>query len=253
MSAKTTTPALKRRWFMDRPIAVKIATSLLVLGVTFGVVGGAGGVALWRAAGHLEEMSQYTGTLQSALAELRTAQSRSHLLFVQAATADPATREQIMTTSRWLDGDVEKQIAIIDEFPEVQTQQWEDFQTRWAAWVAYRDTTLTPMLGTTDLRSLAVAFEADAAADADWAGRALALTAGQVDAKVNEILENGRREATTTIIALSIAFAVTATVSYASDLLFQAGFLPRLPSTGMWALMVAIWFVTMIVTPRYYR
>jgi hypothetical protein len=54
-------------------------------------------------------------------------------------------------------------------------------------------------------------------------------------------------------IALSIAFAVTAVVSYASDLLFQAGFIPRVPSTGMWGLMVAIWFVTMIVTPRFYR
>ena len=46
-------------------------------------------VALWRAAEHLEEMSQYTGKLQTALAELRTAQSRSHLLFVQAATVGP--------------------------------------------------------------------------------------------------------------------------------------------------------------------
>src|SRR6186997_1020004 len=40
-------------------------------------------------------------------------------------------------------------------------------------------------------------------------------------------------------IALSIAFAVTAVVSYASDLLFQAGFIPRFPSTDLWALMVA--------------
>ena len=54
-------------------------------------------------------------------------------------------------------------------------------------------------------------------------------------------------------IALSIAFAVTAAVSYASDLLSQAGFIPQIPSTGLWALMVAIWFVTMIVTPRFYR
>jgi hypothetical protein len=54
-------------------------------------------------------------------------------------------------------------------------------------------------------------------------------------------------------IALSIAFALTAVVSYASDLLYQAGFIPQFPSTGLWALMVAIWFVTMIVTPRFYR
>jgi hypothetical protein len=54
-------------------------------------------------------------------------------------------------------------------------------------------------------------------------------------------------------IALSIAFALTAVVSYASDLLFQAGFIPQLPSTGLWALMVVVWFMAMIVTPRFYR
>ncbi len=54
-------------------------------------------------------------------------------------------------------------------------------------------------------------------------------------------------------IAISIAFAVTATVSYASDLLFEAGFIPPMPSTGVWAVMMGIWFITMIVTPRFYR
>ena len=54
-------------------------------------------------------------------------------------------------------------------------------------------------------------------------------------------------------IALSIAFAVVAGLSYTSDLLHQAGFIPQIPSTGLWALMVPIWFVSMIVTPRFYR
>ena len=54
-------------------------------------------------------------------------------------------------------------------------------------------------------------------------------------------------------IALSIAFALLGVVSYASDLLHQAGFIPALPATGLWALMVAIWFVTMIATQRFYR
>ena len=54
-------------------------------------------------------------------------------------------------------------------------------------------------------------------------------------------------------IALSIAFALTAAVSYSADLLFQAGFIPQIPATGLWALMVAIWFVSMMVTPRFYR
>ena len=54
-------------------------------------------------------------------------------------------------------------------------------------------------------------------------------------------------------IALSIAFAVTAAASYASDLLVQAGFVPQFPALGIWALMVGIWFIAMIVTPRFYR
>jgi hypothetical protein len=54
-------------------------------------------------------------------------------------------------------------------------------------------------------------------------------------------------------IALSIAFAVVAALSYTSDLLHQAGLIPQIPSTGLWALMVPIWFVSMIVTPRFYR
>ena len=55
------------------------------------------------------------------------------------------------------------------------------------------------------------------------------------------------------LVSLAVAFAITAVVSYAADLLHQAGFIPELPSTGVWALMVAIWFVSMLVTQRYYR
>ena len=55
------------------------------------------------------------------------------------------------------------------------------------------------------------------------------------------------------LVALAVAFALIAILSYSSDLLHQAGFIPQLPATGLWALMVMVWFVTMIVTPRYYR
>src|SRR6186713_1928264 len=53
-------------------------------------------------------------------------------------------------------------------------------------------------------------------------------------------------------IALSIAFAFIAALSYVIDLLTQAGVIPQVPSTGLWALMVFVWFITMIVTPRFY-
>ena len=55
------------------------------------------------------------------------------------------------------------------------------------------------------------------------------------------------------LVALAIAFAVTAVVSYSSDLLFQAGFIPQFPATGLWGVMVAIWFISMLTTPRFYR
>ena len=55
------------------------------------------------------------------------------------------------------------------------------------------------------------------------------------------------------LIALAVAFAATATISYAADILHLAGFIPPLPAAGMWALMIAIWFVCMLVTSRRYR
>ena len=54
-------------------------------------------------------------------------------------------------------------------------------------------------------------------------------------------------------IALSIAFAFIAALSYVCDLVFQAGFIPQIPAIGLWALMVFVWFITMIVTPRFSR
>lgn len=55
------------------------------------------------------------------------------------------------------------------------------------------------------------------------------------------------------LVSLGVAFAITAAVSYAADLLQQAHFIREVPSGGVWALMVAIWFVSMLATARYYR
>lgn len=55
------------------------------------------------------------------------------------------------------------------------------------------------------------------------------------------------------LVALAIAFAVLAVISYGVDLLHQAHFIAQPPSTGLWALMVAVWFVSMLITPRFYR
>ena len=55
------------------------------------------------------------------------------------------------------------------------------------------------------------------------------------------------------LIALGVAFAAIAAISYSADMLEQAGFIAHVPGGGVWALMVAVWFISMIVTQRYYR
>jgi methyl-accepting chemotaxis protein len=209
-----TTTRTRARWFWDRPIGAKIATALVVMGTVFGLVGGAGAVALYRAGQHLQEMSALTGRLQSAMAELRTAQTRSHLLVHSAVEApDSAVRAQLLTSSGWVDGNVARQIAVIEEFPQAETPQWADFVERWGAWVAYRDSTLLPFVQVGDQTGLAAAIRASAAADPDGAGRPLALAQGQVDAQVDEILAEGQAEVDRTILGLAIAFVFGALFS----------------------------------------
>ncbi|MFP3715221.1 HAMP domain-containing protein, partial [Puerhibacterium sp. TATVAM-FAB25] len=204
------TPAPRRRgaWFWDRPIATKVATALLVLGVSFSVVGGAGAVALWRSAEHLEQMSRLNTELQRSFADLSVDQARSHLLVQRAADADPTTREQLLTSSAWVDEDVAAQVAVIESFPEAATPQWEDFRTRWDAWTAYRDSTLVPLVRAGDAAGFRAAVAGDVAADPDWAGRALALASAQTDADVVAIQEAGQAEARTMIAVLAVAFVV---------------------------------------------
>ena len=210
----STTTKRRASWFWDRPVALKIAVSLLVLGGTFALVGGVGAVALYRAGQNLEEMSGLTGDLQSAMSELRTAQTRSHLLVHRAAEApDDAVRTQLLVSSDWNDRDVAAQIAAIEAYPQSDTRQWADFVTRWDAWVAYRDATVLPLVAEGDVDGLALALAADAAADPDWAGRALALAQGQVDAQVDQILADSRAEVDRTIVALLAAFVVGAALS----------------------------------------
>jgi len=55
------------------------------------------------------------------------------------------------------------------------------------------------------------------------------------------------------LVAIGIAYATIAVVSYAADLITQAGFIPQIPALGLWALMVFVWFISMLLTSRYYR
>jgi hypothetical protein len=55
------------------------------------------------------------------------------------------------------------------------------------------------------------------------------------------------------LVALGVSFAALSVISYCVDLLHQARFIPQPSSGGLWALMIVVWFVTMLITPRFYR
>ncbi|RHA44618.1 HAMP domain-containing protein, partial [Cellulomonas rhizosphaerae] len=217
MSTTTVTTPARRRgaWFWDRPIAVKFAAAMVVLGGTFAVVGGAGAIALQRAGDDLQEMSDLDTHLQRAFADLGVAQARSHLLLARAAGADAATRAQLLTSSTWTDGVVEARSDVVETFPDALTPQWKDFRTRWAAWTEFRDTTLLPLVEAGDTAGFTAAVTADVAADPDWAGRALQLASAQTDAQVIAIQQAGQAEVRRTIWLLAAAFVVAAVLAAA--------------------------------------
>ncbi len=55
------------------------------------------------------------------------------------------------------------------------------------------------------------------------------------------------------LVALGVSFAVLSVISYSVDLLHQARFIAQPSSGGLWALMLVVWFVAMLITPRFYR
>lgn len=109
---------LKRSWFWDRSVRFKILSTVVVMSVLFAGVGGAGGVVLWRAGNNLTEVNKLTGELQSNLNELRTLQTKSHLLIRRAAVENnPQVRQQLLTSLTWTDTSVAELIADVNTFP----------------------------------------------------------------------------------------------------------------------------------------
>ena len=204
----------RARWFWDRPVAAKIGTSLVVMGVVFASVGGVAALALGRAADHLDEVNTLTGELQGDLGDLRAAQTTSQLLVRRAAAApDEALRTQLLTSSAWNDTTVERLIADVEGFEQSGTQQWQDFVTRWGEWTAYRDGVVMPLVEAGDVSGVEQALAADVAADPDRAGRALLLAQGQIDFQVAEVLHAAQADVSRTIVVLGVSFLVGAGLS----------------------------------------
>ncbi|MGW6132144.1 methyl-accepting chemotaxis protein [Cellulomonas sp. NPDC055163] len=212
----TTAPRTRAGWFWDRPVGAKIATSLVLMGVTFAVVGGGGALALQRAGDHLEAVRGLTDDLQGSLSELRTVQVQSHLLVHRAAEAtDPGTREQLLTSSAWNDRAADRLIDQVSSHAESDTPQWDDFVERWEAWTAYRDATLLPLVQAGDVEGLSGALAASAAGDPERTGRALSLADDQVSNEVEGVMAAAAAEIRTTILALAVGFVVATLASAA--------------------------------------
>ena len=200
-----------RRWFWDRPVGLKIATSLAVMGVVFAVVGGMAAVALGKAGDNLRQVSVLTGDLQGGMGDLRAAQAQSHLLVRRAVgVADEPQRLQLLTSSDWNDRSVEVLINEVSSFEQADTQQWRDFVDRWTAWTQYRDAVVMPLVEAGDVAGVEQALQADVAGDPERAGRALMLAQGQIDFAVARILSEAEQEVARTILILGLSFLVGA-------------------------------------------
>lgn len=217
MSSSTTTPTPRRgrtAWFWDRPVGVKIAAAIAILGVLFGIVGGAAGVALVRAGQNLDTVRELTEDLQGSMAQLRAAQTQSHLLVRRAAAAtDESRREQLLTSQAWNDRTVDQLISAVSEFPESETQQWADFRTRWEGWLDYRDSALAPLVAAGDVLGLESALNASPAGDPDNAGRALVLADGQIQNQVDAVMSAASADLRRTLLVLGAGFVVAALMS----------------------------------------
>ena len=55
------------------------------------------------------------------------------------------------------------------------------------------------------------------------------------------------------LIALGVAFAVMGVLSYGVDLLRQAAFIAQPSSSGLWAVMLIVWWIAIVAIPRRYR
>ncbi|GCE78092.1 methyl-accepting chemotaxis protein [Cellulomonas biazotea] len=214
MSANPTPRRTRAAWFWDRPVALKVGASLVVMAVVFAVVGGIGGLALIRAGDNLERVRVLTGDLQGSMAELRTVQQTSHLLVRRATAApDETLRTQLLTSSAWNDRRAAELIGTVDAYPEADVQQWADFNARWEAWHAFRDGTLMPFVEAGDLDGLEAALGSSAAGDPDNAGRALQLADGQITSQVEEIQVRASAEIRTVLVGLVLGFVVAGAVA----------------------------------------
>ena len=213
VTTAATVPTERRQrggWFWNRRVWIKVGASLALLTLVFAAVGGLSVVALVQAGRNLENVHELTDKLQGSMAQLRSTQSESHLLVYRATrAADASSRLQLLTEQAWTDRAAAHLISTVAAFPEARNQQWDDFVTRWDAWITYRDATLAPIVAAGDSDALDSAIAASVAADPDYTGRVLGLADGQIQHKVEAIMAQASAEIRTAVIEVIAGFTVS--------------------------------------------
>jgi len=199
----------KQSRYWNLPVGTKFATSIIVLSILFGIVGGTGGIVLWHTGNTLNQLNDLTGDLQSSLSEIRTLQTRNHLLVREAATAEnESQRSQYLTTLAWTDQRIATLSEQISTYQESKTAQWEDFLSRWQAWLSMRDNTIIPLITSGNLAQAQYILGNESSAAPEQASRVLEIAGAQIDVQVQKLISDNQRTITITIAALAAAFAV---------------------------------------------
>ncbi|MCL2454856.1 MAG: methyl-accepting chemotaxis protein [Micrococcales bacterium] len=201
---------VRRRRFVDLPVAAKLATSVAVVVVLFSIVGGGGAIYLWIAGVNQQAMARQS-QLSSDLSSIAVGVLRGHALAGQAArTTDPAAREALIARWSASDDEVSQQVDAVDG--DLDPVTWGELREAWTAWSVLRDATLIPALEAGDDAAVASAL-ASPAADADATGVPLETLIEDAEAEAARILEAALTEIRIVITTLTSTFVVGATIA----------------------------------------
>src|SRR5690625_6269215 len=100
MSTTASTETTRRggAWFWDRPVGVKIAAAIAIMGVLLGLVGAWSALSLVRAGNNLDTVRDLTEDLQGSRSEEHTSelQSRGHLVCRLLLEKKKTSKQQLL-------------------------------------------------------------------------------------------------------------------------------------------------------------
>lgn len=199
----------KSQKFWDLNVGKKITAVVITLAGFFLVASLLAGATLFKSANSVKELNELTGVLQYEISEIRTQQSRNHLLIRQAAAAPTIElRTQYLTALKWSDAQIAEKAERVSAFPQSQTQQWNEFLVRWEGWLNLRDDRVVPLITLGKGEEAAYFLESEASASPDQAARVLEIAQGQISAQVNALIQENLKIITTATVALVVLLLV---------------------------------------------